>query len=63
MDKGKEFLKELGELTKKYKLYIGGCGCCSSPFIDDENSKFVFLDLEWDNENQRYKADKERQGW
>ena len=36
MDKRLEdFLKELTELSKKYGLYIGGCGCCGSPWIRD----------------------------
>lgn len=30
------FLKELGELTKKYKIEIGGCGCCGSPWLLDK---------------------------
>jgi len=33
------FLDELTELTKKYQIEIGGCGCCGSPFL-------VFLDEE-----------------
>jgi len=30
------FLTELGELTKKYGVAIGGCGCCGSPWLDDD---------------------------
>ena len=29
------FLKELSDLTKKYNIVIGGCGCCVSPYLDD----------------------------
>lgn len=29
-----EFLKELTELSNKYKIYIGGCGCCGSPHLN-----------------------------
>lgn len=28
-----EFLKELTELSRKYNIGIGGCGCCGSPFL------------------------------
>lgn len=33
------FLTELGELSKRYGIEIGGCGCCGSPYLDyiDEN--------------------------
>ena len=27
------FLKELAELSNKYRLTIHGCGCCGSPFL------------------------------
>mgnify|MGYP001442366278 CR=1 FL=1 len=30
-----EFLFELRELTRKYGISIGGCGCCGSPWLDD----------------------------
>lgn len=29
-----EFLKELTELTLKYRIVIYGCGCCGSPSIN-----------------------------
>jgi hypothetical protein len=28
-----EFLVELAELSKKYGIVIGGCGCCGSPHL------------------------------
>ena len=33
MENINNFLKELEQLTNKYGLYIGGCGCCNSPYI------------------------------
>lgn len=27
------FLKELAELSRKHEIIIGGCGCCSSPYL------------------------------
>ena len=28
-----DFLAELTELSKKYRILIGGCGCCGSPYL------------------------------
>lgn len=44
-----EFLKELTQLTKKYKIEIKGCGCCGSPYLKNietikENSKYIYED-------------------
>jgi hypothetical protein len=30
----KKFLKELTNLSKKYKISISGCGCCGSPYLN-----------------------------
>lgn len=30
------FLQELSALSKKYDIYIDGCGCCGSPWIEDK---------------------------
>ena len=34
-EREKEFLKELTDLTLKYKICISGCGWRSSPSLDD----------------------------
>lgn len=28
------FLAELSALSTKYNIYINGCGCCRSPYLD-----------------------------
>lgn len=33
-----DFLKELTILSKKYNITIGACGCCNSPWLN-ENDK------------------------
>lgn len=34
------FLQELTALSDKYEMYIEGCGCCGSPWINDiQNNK------------------------
>ena len=34
--KAKEFLNEYEKLCNKYNLSIGACGCCNSPYLDDD---------------------------
>ena len=55
-DKLEEFLKELGELSDKYKLYIGGCGCCGSPFIYTDDGDYVLNDIDFDDKTKSYKG-------
>ena len=54
MDKQELFLKELTELTKKYGIYINGCGCCGSPYLTEDEPEYVDGDLQWDKESQEY---------
>ena len=56
MNRLEEFLKELSELTRKYGLKIGGCGCCGSPWIYDEEEKKTYDDLYFDEDEQKYEV-------
>lgn len=58
MERLENFLKELAELTKKYKIAISGCGCCGSPYIDDFQKEFDGEDLYFDEEKQIYELEK-----
>ena len=40
--KVKAFLIELTALSKKYDLVIRGCGCCGSPWIEEDSTKNGF---------------------
>lgn len=36
-----QFLSDLTELSRKHGIAIGGCGCCGSPWLyDDEGCDF-----------------------
>jgi hypothetical protein len=49
------FIEGLTELTKKYGLSIGGCGCCGSPWIRDlQNDDMPYENLEFDEERETY---------
>lgn len=52
------FLKELGELTKKYNITIDGCGCCGSPYLidisDDSDVNYIGDNLYFDKDNNIY---------
>jgi hypothetical protein len=52
------FLHELAELSKKYEIYIDGCGCCGSPFlIEGEPEYDGGGDLKWNKETKEYDCD------
>lgn len=41
MSNEQKFLRELTKLSKKYNLYVGGCGCFGSPYLYDKTGKVV----------------------
>lgn len=43
--KVKEFAEALENLSERYGLWIGGCGCSGSPFVYDVNNKVVATNL------------------
>lgn len=45
-----EFLKELTKLSRDYGIAIGGCGCCGSPWLYEEEGD--------DFKNQAYGIDR-----
>jgi len=50
-----KFVKELTKLSEKYKVYIGGCGCCGSPYLISEIGEHnAGGELSWDVEKKAY---------
>lgn len=50
------FLQELTALSDKYEIYIGGCGCCGSPWLNDIKAGEYYDNLTYGQDN-RYKVD------
>lgn len=53
----KDFLEDLHKLSDKYDCYIGGCGCCGSPWVMSSEGKELLDNLNWDFESEKYKGD------
>lgn len=54
MEKLNSFMDELTEISKKYKLYIDGCGCCGSPFIIDGKANVLEYEIGFIKSKNRY---------
>ncbi len=50
------FLQELTALSDKYGIYIEGCGCCGSPWLNDIQAGKNYDNLTYGQDN-RYKVD------
>lgn len=55
------FLKELSELSLKYQISIGGCGCCGSPYListdgDTEINGLQHDELQWKEDHYEIKS-------
>lgn len=53
MNKIELFLQDLAELTKKHGIKIDGCGCCGSPWLED-NEMVIAEDLVYDEKAEKY---------
>lgn len=42
MNDFEQFLEEFSALSRKYKIRVGGCGCCGSPWIEREEKFFSY---------------------
>lgn len=49
-----QFLRELSELSAKFDLWIGGCGCCGSPYIMTGDGKVIAEYLAVDSDDTYY---------
>lgn len=56
MDDLKGFLRDLSRLSRRYGMYIGGCGCCGSPYLARKNGDVVSKELSWKTESGKYEV-------
>lgn len=49
------FLQELTALSDKYEIYIEGCGCCGSPWLNDLQAGKSYDNLAYGKD--RYEVD------
>jgi hypothetical protein len=54
-DRLDKFLKELSDTSKKYGIYVTGCGCCGSPYLSTSHeSIYSGRALHWDKKKETY---------
>lgn len=49
------FLAELARLSETYSIYIGGCGCCASPYLEAVDGTEVGDGLVWNPNTGEYR--------
>ena len=52
------FLNELEKLCDSYNIYIGGCGCCGSPYLYRIEENIVGSDLVFEHGHYDVLAEK-----
>ena len=63
MDKLKAFLEELEQLTNKYGLIVGACGCCNSPYIHKKGELCnIAENLSFDEKSNEYTVEVTKYG-
>lgn len=55
-DRFNKFMAELSELTNRYGIEIGGCGCCGSPFVTGSDGRYYGDNLQYDPLTKKYKV-------
>jgi hypothetical protein len=55
-DRLRAFLQELTALSDKYEIYIEGCGCCGSPWLNDIQAGKNYDNLHY-GKNDKYEVD------
>ena len=56
-DRFNKFMAELSDLTNKYGIEIGGCGCCGSPFVTGSDGRYYGDNLQYDTLTKQYKLE------
>ena len=47
VSKEEQFLREYEYLCQKYKMGLQGCGCCGSPFLNNNDKNDVIEDINY----------------
>jgi len=57
------FIVELEQLSRKYNVYITGCGCCGSPSVDESSDPMAGLEAGYIYEGHLEWVEPEQFGW
>lgn len=56
-EKVEKFLRDLAALSEAYDLWIGGCGCCGSPYIMKGNGEVIADELKVNSNDEYYTSE------